>query len=130
MDLWTFFEVHGPEVAARRLVRLVLVCRRSVLLHCLNHTLMWLTGSSCSDCEVAAMILYGQTVCSAGGGRRMERSSGLVPGFQPVCRKSGVVVDCHSERPLRVQCDGQSTVGLQTLALCISGFVDSFIHCV
>lgn len=69
MDLWTFFEVHGPEVAARRLVRLVLVCRRSVLLHCLNHTLMWLTGSSCSDCEVAAMmLLYGQTVCSAGGG--------------------------------------------------------------
>lgn len=47
----------------------------------------------------------------------MEPSGGLVLGLEPVGRKSEAVVHCHSERPLRVQCDGQS--GALTLALCI-----------
>ncbi|KAK1902565.1 Kievitone hydratase [Dissostichus eleginoides] len=38
----------------------------------------------------------------AGGAHRMEPSGGLVLGLEPVGRKSGAVVHCHSERPLRV----------------------------
>lgn len=37
----------------------------------------------------------------------MELSGGLVPGLKPAGRKSSAVVRCHSEWPLRVQCDGQ-----------------------
>lgn len=47
-------------------------------------------------------------MCCAGESHRMELSSGLVLGLQPVGRKSGAVVHCHSEWALRVQCDGQS----------------------
>lgn len=38
----------------------------------------------------------------------MELSGGLVLGLKPVGRKSGTVVHCYSEWPLRVHCDGQS----------------------
>lgn len=37
----------------------------------------------------------------------MELSGGLVLGLKPAGRKSGTVVHCHSEWPLRVLCDGQ-----------------------
>lgn len=53
----------------------------------------------------------------------MELSGGLVLGLEPVGRKSGAVVHCHSEWPLRVQCDGQSRAA-HTGSL-YQGFLDS-----
>lgn len=53
----------------------------------------------------------------------MELSSGLVLGLKPVGRKSGTVVHCRSQWPLRVQCDGQSRAA-HTGSL-YQGFLDS-----
>lgn len=53
----------------------------------------------------------------------MELSGELVLGLQPVGRKSKAVVQCYSEWPLRVQCDGQS--GAAHTGSLYPGFLDS-----
>lgn len=58
----------------------------------------------------------------------MELSSGLVLGLQPVGRMNEAVVHCHSEWPLRVQCDGQS--GSAHTGSLYQDFLDSVSVCV
>lgn len=53
----------------------------------------------------------------------MELSGELVLGLQPVGRKSMAVVQCYSEWPLIVQCDGQS--GAAHTGSLYPGFLDS-----
>lgn len=53
----------------------------------------------------------------------MELSGELVLGLQPVGRKSKAVVQCYSEWPLIVQCDGQS--GAAHTGSLYPGFLDS-----
>lgn len=82
-----------------------------------------LTNRIVMECEVDAVGEWGWAVCCAGGAHRMELSSRLVLGLQPVSRKSRAVVHCHSEWTLRVQCDGQSGAA-HTGPLC-QAFLDS-----
>lgn len=67
----------------------------------------------------------------------MELSGGLVLGLKPVGRKSGTVVHCYSEWPLRVHCDGQSRAahtgslyrGFLGLSHCLFFFPASLTQC-
>lgn len=66
----------------------------------------------------------------------MELSGGLVLGLKPAGRKSGTVVHCRSEWPLRVQCDGQCRAahtgslyqGFLGLALCLNFFPRTVLY--
>lgn len=84
--------------------------------------MLWQTGSSWSVMRLLWPIVVKLCIVLEGA-HRMELSGELVLGLQPVGRKSEAAVQCYSEWPLRVQCDGQS--GASHTGSLYPGFLDS-----